>query len=335
MFSKLMNRFYYGKSGKSDYTQADLPKNRLDLFFTTLKVRFPSLSLLNVAYFVLWIPALLILINAFVTWANSLAGINELMRDAADAEIIRLTGEFRGYQHALILDTLLKLFPAILITGPFTVGIAYNLRNWARDEHAFMWSDIWDSIKQNWKQAIGVSAISGLMPLIAYVGFVFYGDMSQNNVLMVIPQVLVLLAALIWALGTIFFYYLIVNYNLRFRDVLRNGVLLSIAKFPKALGIKLLHLLPIAMGLGLSMIVNIQVGILFILAFYAIIGLALSRFINASFSNACFENIINPRIAGAPTDVGLRSKEYAELDKQLASIEEEEDGVYIHVEDKK
>ena len=28
MFGKMMNRYYYGKSGKGDYTKEDLPTNR-------------------------------------------------------------------------------------------------------------------------------------------------------------------------------------------------------------------------------------------------------------------------------------------------------------------
>lgn len=335
MFSKLMNRFYYGKSGKGDFTHADLPKNRWELFFTTLKVRFPSLSLLNVVYFVVWLPAILILLNDFVAWVNGLAGMNEFFKTAGEAEIAGISAEFAQYQKNLLMGTLLKLVPAILITGPFTVGLAYNLRNWARDEHAFFWSDMWDSIKVNWKQGLGISAISSIIPLISYVGFRFYGDLANNNVLMVIPQVLVLIVALVWALGTIFFYYLIVNYNLRFRDVLRNGFLLSIAKLPQVIGLKLLHMLPVAIALGLTLIVNIQIGIIFFLLYYAIIGLVLSRYINAALSNACFETMINTRIEGAPTEVGLRSAEYAELDKQLEEALEEEDGVYIELEDKR
>ena len=33
MFGKMMNNYYYGKSGKGDYTKNDLPKNRRQLFF--------------------------------------------------------------------------------------------------------------------------------------------------------------------------------------------------------------------------------------------------------------------------------------------------------------
>lgn len=41
MLGKWMNNFYYGKSGKGDYTEDDLPANRWQLFWETLRVRFP------------------------------------------------------------------------------------------------------------------------------------------------------------------------------------------------------------------------------------------------------------------------------------------------------
>ena len=43
MFGKLMNSFYYGKSGKGDYRKEDLPKNRWELFWEMLRVRFAAL----------------------------------------------------------------------------------------------------------------------------------------------------------------------------------------------------------------------------------------------------------------------------------------------------
>ena len=43
MFGKMMNNFYYGKSGKGDFRKEDLPKNRWQLFWEMLRVRFASL----------------------------------------------------------------------------------------------------------------------------------------------------------------------------------------------------------------------------------------------------------------------------------------------------
>ena len=39
MFGKMMNRYYYGKSGKGDYTKEDLPQTRWQLFWEMLRVR--------------------------------------------------------------------------------------------------------------------------------------------------------------------------------------------------------------------------------------------------------------------------------------------------------
>ena len=58
MFGRLMNSFYYGKSGKGDYRKEDLPKNRWQLFWEMLRVRFSALLRLNLMYVVVWIPAI-------------------------------------------------------------------------------------------------------------------------------------------------------------------------------------------------------------------------------------------------------------------------------------
>ena len=41
--SSFFNNFYYGKAGKADFTPDQLPKNRVELFFSTLRVRFGGL----------------------------------------------------------------------------------------------------------------------------------------------------------------------------------------------------------------------------------------------------------------------------------------------------
>ena len=41
--SGLFNNFYYGKAGKADFTPEQLPKNRVQLFFSMLRVRLSGL----------------------------------------------------------------------------------------------------------------------------------------------------------------------------------------------------------------------------------------------------------------------------------------------------
>ena len=48
--SSFFNNFYYGKAGKADFTPDQLPKNRVELFFSTLRVRFGGLFGLSLLY---------------------------------------------------------------------------------------------------------------------------------------------------------------------------------------------------------------------------------------------------------------------------------------------
>ena len=59
MFDKLMNSYYYGKSGKGDYTPDDLPKNRWQLFMEMLRTRMSGLCRMNpVSYTHLTLPTI-------------------------------------------------------------------------------------------------------------------------------------------------------------------------------------------------------------------------------------------------------------------------------------
>ena len=60
MFGKMMNNYYYGKSGKGDFRKEDLPQNRRDLFRDTLKTRLSALCRINLMYMVIFLPAMAI-----------------------------------------------------------------------------------------------------------------------------------------------------------------------------------------------------------------------------------------------------------------------------------
>jgi hypothetical protein len=64
MFGKMMNNYYYGKSGKGDYRKEDLPHNRWQLFFEMLRIRFSALVRLNLMYMLIWLPTMIVLMMA-------------------------------------------------------------------------------------------------------------------------------------------------------------------------------------------------------------------------------------------------------------------------------
>jgi len=326
MFGKMMNRYYYGKSGKGDFHKEDLPETRWQLFWEMLRVRFSALTRLNLMYMVVWIPALIVIgrgvmlcfngLNAMMEAENQLtAGL--LTQEAAVEQIQTLRSLLEG----VVMQTLLYLFPCIAITGPVTAGVTYVTRNWARDEHAFIWGDLKDATKSNWKYGLLTSVITGFMPLMMYLSNYYYGQMAQNQVLFMVPQVLCLMLGCIWFLMLFYMYPLMVTYTLKYKDVLRNALLLSIAKLPMNVLLRVITLVPALIAAAVSFFFGYAIHAALILGlYYVVLGYTLSRFISVSYVNGVFDKYINTKIEGAQVNRGL----YTEDDDDEDLDEQEE-----------
>ena len=66
MFGRLMNNYYYGKSGKGDFRKEDMPENRWQLFWDVLRTRLSALVRLNLMYMVVWLPTMIVMLLTFV-----------------------------------------------------------------------------------------------------------------------------------------------------------------------------------------------------------------------------------------------------------------------------
>ena len=296
-FRDLMNNYYYGKQGKADYTIENMPQNRRQLFGEVLKVRWSALFGVNLLYMIAWIPA--------IVWTviNALALLNLPEGGTVDQMV------------SLVFTWLMIMIPCIAITGPFNAGISYVLRNWARDEHSFVLSDFKDALKANWKQALVMSVIDGVMPFIMFTGWRFYGSMMQNSMIYVVPAGLLMLVGIIWALASMLAYPMLITYDLKTMDVIRNSVLLSVAKLPFAVLIKLLTFVVPALGIGLGLLIpGIQWQVLgIVVVLYLVCLVAFNKLIVASYANWLFETYLNPQIKGAPTNVGLRPEDWDDV----------------------
>ena len=313
MFGKMMNNFYYGKSGKGDFNKEDLPTNRWQLFWEMLRVRFSALIRLNLMYVVAWLPTMIVIMIGAMSLLTGLTG--------EDGEMVENVMELA---QSILFSTLVLLIPCVTITGIVTPGVAYVTRNWSRDEHAFIWSDFKDAVKENWKQGLVLSLVTSLVPLIVYTCWNFYGSLaSTQSAVMIVPQVLVLMVGVIWYLALTYMHPLIVSYKLKLKDVLRNGVLLAIARLPMSVGIRLLHCLPMVIGVGLAFFVSPMYCILGLFAYYLIIGFSLSRFVTASYTNAVFDRFINSKIEGAVVNRGLNTEADDDEDEDEEETEQE------------
>lgn len=302
-----MNSYYYGKSGKGDYTPDDLPKNRWQLFMEMLRTRMSGLCRMNLMYFVAWLPAMIAISLWVVSFGVALNNSFPVDEAGNIIEEVAANGVQSFWQtlNDMNFMTLLILIPCIAITGPFTAGLSYVTRNWARDEHAFPWADYKDAIKANWKQGLLVSTITGCVPFLVYICWRFYGDMAVGNAVWVIPQMLILMLGILWSLAVTYMYPMMVTYQMNFRTIIRNSFILAVGRLPGSVGIRLLHCVPTVL-FTVIFLLTLQPWVLMLLfAYYLVFGFAFSRFITASFTNAVFDKYINSRIEGAQVNRGL------------------------------
>ena len=307
VFGKLMNNYYYGKSGKGDYRKEDLPQNRWQLFWEVIRVRFFSLLKLNMAYMLVWLPAIAVIALTSMTFLTDLTALLENTALSAP----EMSAKANELLNSMLFAMLVMLAPCIAITGPFTAGMTYVVRNWARDEHSFIWSDFKDAMKENWKQALVVSIASGIMPILVYMCFSFYNRdvMALGGIVSMIPQLFVLMIALVWMLALPYFYPLMITYRLKLRELFRDAFLLAIARLPMNVVMRIGQAVPFVIGLAVIIFVNPMWGMLGLVMYYMVIGFTLSRFCACSYIVGVFDRYINVNIEGVEIDHGINRGE--------------------------
>ena len=142
---------------------------------------------------------------------------------------------------------LANLYTALWGMGPATAGVTYIMRNFSREEHAWLWSDFKDSVKGNFKQAIVVFLIDLVMAVLFYVAIVVYSSMT--GFMSALVGIVYLMIA-IYTMMHFYIYPMMVTFDLKLKDLYRNALLFTISKLPSNLFVAavlvLLHLvLPI------------------------------------------------------------------------------------------
>ena len=125
-----------------------------------------------------------------------------------------------------------------------------------------------------------------------------------------LPLVLLLVLMALWFMAAPLMPMLIVSYELRFADVLRYAFLMTFISLPRSIAIRLATLImPISLLAGIYFFPG-EAGWLLALGClsYIVFLLSFNKLLWASYANALGEKYLNPRIPGAPTNIGLRPK---------------------------
>lgn len=260
MFGGFFNKMYYGDPRKPDLKKEDSKVNRFKMFSTVLQIRFWQLIQLNLLYSIFWIPAFLLLQGQLI-----------------------LTQETN---EPVSIIFFLLMIPCLMLAGPATAATSYIIRNWARDEHSWVWTDFKDAWKQNWKQGMQVMLINGIVLMLFSVNIVFYGNMASKNLAFLVMYYFMIMIGIIYVMMNMFIFPMIVTYRLKLKQIFKNAFILTMVKLPYAFVVFVL-----------------SGAILLLCAMYLmslpvfIIGLTFPGFIIISYVNWLFDKYINNRTA--------------------------------------
>lgn len=125
-------------------------------------------------------------------------------------------------------------FLPLMLTGPFTAGFTYVIRNYAKQEPTFMVSDFFEHSKKNWKQALATSVLSYLVMYLYLQAFVFYNAFFMSSGLpMGVFYTLALVVAVLLIIMCFYIYPIMVTFKMKFRVVLKNAWTFTVLKLPQ------------------------------------------------------------------------------------------------------
>lgn len=121
-------------------------------------------------------------------------------------------------------------FIPFLFMGPFIAGLTYVLRNWSRQEHAFIVYDFFDQTKENWKQSLLLSVLGTVFTYIFANAVLFYIKAG-------LPSIIILPIAgfigIILVSMSFYTYPMIVTFQMGLKDILVNAWIFAMAKLPQ------------------------------------------------------------------------------------------------------
>lgn len=241
----------YDKPGKG--IDPDAPQKRsffrfFDIFFR----KFWKFIKINLLYVLVSIPtfALVFFLSGIISNSFlSMNGTEEMFRSIAE-QIAQASENAGGadYQYSILVVTF-DLFIRLIISylfmtlwgmGPATAGITYILRNFAREEHAWLWSDFKSSFKNNFKQSLIVFVIDIVVFLLLYTAFVVYSQMTGALSML---KYFIVVIAIIYTIMHFYIYPMMVTFDLKLKDLYRNALIFALGKLPSNLFILVILLL--------------------------------------------------------------------------------------------
>lgn len=302
-------------------------------FFGVLGRKFWKIVTINLFYIVTNLPAIIVaffvstIVMTAVFPGLSMETLNELWDPSMLGE-----GQTAEQLSATILLGLNFLVAAtavglgFVVVGPSHAGATYLLRNYSREEHAFVWSDFWEHAKKNWKQSTVLSVITTVLFIAVPVAIRFYTEAISNTLFRTLMNTLLIIMFITIAVMIMYAYQMMITFELTLRQVIKNSWLFFVLRLPFNLGILLAQLviilvIPFALFFFLTSLGMIITIFYFLLFAFAGNLLLVNFFINRQLKRFMIDPMLEEEEEALEADYDY-DYDYDEVDEE---DEEEED----------
>ena len=235
--------FDYNKPGPGVDKDAP-PKSPFTVFFEILQRKFWNLIKVNIMFQIFNLPALILGMMAMVLFfpnifPEALTNPDALLNDT---------------MLKFILLTIIMCVPMVTV-GPAQAGFTYIMRNYAREEHAFLWSDFKETALKNMKQSLAVSTINFIATFLLLFSIRAYSklvDLEQIPVILgTAGFAIMIIVLLIFACMNMYIYPIMITFELSLKQLYKNSLIFALIKFLPNLGILLLSAFFVFLSFGM------------------------------------------------------------------------------------
>ncbi len=203
----------------------------------------------------------------------------------AESLVTGITPESFAQTTLLMLYTLFVFFQtamAMFVAGPIHAGVTYVLRNYSREEHAFVWSDFWEHAKKNVGQALAACFFSVLGSIALIISFGYYRAQIGNDFLRLLMVGFLLVIFAVFAVMQMYIYPMMVTFKLPFKNLYKNAFLFFTLRLFPNLGLLLISLV-LNLVIPLLLIFFLQLlGFYLVVLYFVLFGFGL-QFLMTNF----------------------------------------------------
>ena len=225
------------KKEKKDILKRPPGRSRISIFFELFFRKIWGLCKVNLLYILAMIPTFIITMFAVGILSSRITEfIAPMLAEGMGLSTINMANEEFALT-IIVFDIIVRfvlsiLFVVFLGMGPVTAGITYILRNYAREEHTWLLSDLWRHAKSNFVQALLLWVLDMVVFFALVVAFDFYSSLDGAAFYLVYVLIFV---AIMYLMMHLYVYQVMVTFKLSFKDVLKNAMFMALQTVPQNL----------------------------------------------------------------------------------------------------